>query len=85
MTDWPKEDKIQGRKPDKYYGPSFKEFPEWEEAIKPEAGLPDRNVGQSQTDNLDKGEFKIGALGPAVFYAGLEDEIARVAKKVGIY
>ena len=52
----------------------------WEEAIKPESGLPDRNVGQSQTETLDKSEFKKGALEPDVFYAGLEEEIERVAK-----
>ena len=29
-------------------------------------------------------EFKKGALEPDVFYAGLEDEIARVNKKMGV-
>jgi len=87
MTEWPKEDKIQGRKPDKHsvYRTPIKYIQKrkwWEKEKKPE--LQAMTIGQSETGTLDKYKPDNGILAEDVFFAGLEDEIERVNKKLGL-
>ena len=73
MTEWPKEDKIQGRKPDKFRGLTFKEFPDWEDAIKPsEDEVRKPTIGMSQTGMLDKHVWKNGMADHLFDWEGIE-------------
>jgi len=81
MTEWPKEDKIQGRKPDKhsvYISPiKYIHKRKWWERERP-AEPPMITIGPS--DSVDKHEWKNGILDTLFDGPEMEAEIARVAK-----
>jgi len=84
MTEWPKEDKIQGRKPDKHsvYRSPVKYIHKrqwWQKEKKPELQAPE--IGMSQS--VDKHEWKNGILDTLFEGPEMEAEIERVAKKMG--
>ena len=90
--DWGKleERRVHGRLPDNYSVYKSNLGKDWDEAIKRRQSVdPDKveldiEVTQSQSGTLDKYEFPKGILAPEKFWAGLQDEMERVNRKLGV-
>jgi len=81
---------VYGRKPDEFRIYHSNLGKDWEEAIKPRKKIdpgnvePDIEIGMSQSGTLDKYKPYKGILEKDVFFAGLENEIPRVNRKLGV-